>query len=292
MKICAGTSGYSYDYWASWRAGIQNFFPENVKKTDWLEYYSLHCNSIEINCTRYRKLRPTDCEKWYNAVDHNPNFTFVIKVDTYVTHKKKLVDISEWWENMKTCISELHEKFFCLLFQFPPAFKKTDKNLYKLEQLAKLVKKVKCAFEFRDLAWYKTDDELYTRQKKIFLRTRWTVVTLHVPEVRGHETNFGNLPGGIHSFRQAKKKFVYHRFHGTISYSSGLYSREYIKNVLDTLPKKTRWAGFYFNNVDTFNQEGIEESVPYNFIIPVHVQLYPSAIQDCLYIDSISRELA
>lgn len=299
----AGSSGYSYKYWGSRVSKnlgkenkVLNFYPLDCKSSKWLKYYSERFNSIEINCTRYKKLTRSVCEKWKIQVDKN--FKFVIKVDYYLTHKKKLNNIEEWWENMKECIDALQENFYCLLFQFPPMFKRTIKNLEKLEKLQKIVA-VKCAFEFRDIDWFDDkESKEYEFQKKLFQVSRWTVVTVHIPPIDINGLNFGNLSkdvNTIYSFRNNKyKKFVYHRFHGTIKYSSGLYGYEYLQDLLEKeqerrsklLPDTKFDICFFFNNVDTYNRIGEKESIPFGFDI-VNIEIIPSALQDCKYLQKL-----
>lgn len=311
-EVITGSSGYNYAYWKS-RIGIGpviNFYPLKTDAKKMLEFYARHFDSVEINCTRYRKLTVSTCENWYKQVSHNDNFKFVIKVDTFITHAKKLVNISEWWENMKECILALKEKFCCLLFQFPPTWKKTSANISKIRNLIDLIKipkkerigsQVHCAFEFRDLDWYSNDktDPLYQDLKKTFLFSRFTIVTLHVPEVRGHDFNFGNLDGGVHCFRPGKKRFVYHRFHGTIKYSSGLYSKEYMNSVMHDImaDKKCKMACLFFNNVDTYTFDVSNPEIDFPDGLPsleygydiCNIQLVPTALLNARWVKEFSK---
>lgn len=332
---CVGSSGYLYNYWGSRvckniqlvnlstldsikhdsdinslkNPEIYNFYPIDLDKKKWLTWYSLFFDSVEINCTRYRKLTPSMCKSWMKLVVDNSRFKFVIKVDTYITHAKKLIDIDEWWNRTKDCITEFSGKFYCLLFQFPPTFKRTKNNLDKLFKLQKLVKYdnqhnlVKCAFEFRDTSWFSnridssTDLDLYIYQKKLFLATRWTIVTSHIPPTNRNEPNFGNLQAGIYSFRNnSRKKFVYHRFHGTLKYSSGLYGYTYLNNFVKSIDPCVTNICCFFNNVDTYNFNletdnnlDIVDSFPYGMDIP-NYPLIPSALQDCKYITSLMQD--
>ena len=46
-KINIGTSGWDYKHWA------KVFYPEDLKRDDWFNYYSKKFNSVEINNTFY-----------------------------------------------------------------------------------------------------------------------------------------------------------------------------------------------------------------------------------------------
>lgn len=278
MNINIGTSGYSYPYWGPHPTNpdIKNFYTVKTK-TKWLEQYGAKLKSVEINCTRYRKLTPKMCKGWIEKVPED--FTITIKASTYITHDKKLCDFKKWWEEFYPCVVVLGNRFCSILFQFPPVFKKTPANLLKLKTVKKIIpSNVKCAFEFRDTSWYDPCEEL----KKLFVDC-WTQVILTVPEIRHQEKfNFGNLPGGTH-IGILNPNFTYFRFHGTTDYSSGTYGPNRLIDIIDiinTIDPKCLCA--YFNNVDTWTLQRPYDYVEaeYTEATPVGVQLTPSAIYD------------
>ncbi|MFO7900093.1 MAG: DUF72 domain-containing protein [Planctomycetota bacterium] len=57
-KAIIGTSGFSYDDWTG------PFYPPDVKKREWLEYYAEHFDTVEINWSYYHMPRATVCESW------------------------------------------------------------------------------------------------------------------------------------------------------------------------------------------------------------------------------------
>ena len=57
-KAFIGTSGFSYFHWQ----GI--FYPQDLKQNDWLSYYSKHFDTVEINATFYRQMKPETFKKW------------------------------------------------------------------------------------------------------------------------------------------------------------------------------------------------------------------------------------
>ena len=244
-----GTSGYTYDFWGpskKYPNEISNFYPRNMPTSKWLEHYSSHLNSVEINCTRYRSLKPEMCARWVKQVpDH---FGFTIKVGLYFTHAKKLNDPEEWWDEMAPCIEALGTKFTSLLFQFHPSFRCTPQNIAKLYRVQEIVPPhIDCAIEFRDMSWY-TDDQT----KKLFTRRNWCLVELHVPEVRGQNENFGDLPGGFHGISN-NDRFRYLRFHGTRGYSCGTYDYPLLSPIVDQVRSSSvEKVCIYFNNTDTW----------------------------------------
>lgn len=277
MQTHIGTSGYSYGFWGPHPSNpeVKNFYPVKTK-TRWLKYYSGQLGSVEINCTRYRKLTPKMCQKWVTQVPDG--FSITIKASTYITHNKKLCDFQAWWDEFYPCVTTLGSRFCSVLFQFPPVFKYTEANLKKLQTMKGIIPPgIRCAFEFRDLNWYNSSEVM----TKLF-KDNWTQVILTVPEIRSQEKyNFGNLPGGTH-IGVINPNFVYLRFHGTSNYSSGTYGSDRIMEVLELIKNiNPTFLCAYFNNTDTWTLRPFNTmEMDYNDGILVGPQLTPSAIYD------------
>lgn len=307
-----GTSGYDYKFWGAdvipqpLRTLVRNFYPESIKTKERLPFYldklgsvtDSYSPSVEINCTRYRKLTPLMCKRWASTIPRDCKIT--IKAPTWITHGKKLNDFEEWWMNdFKPCLDELGDKLCSVLFQFPPVFKYSKTNVKKIVVASQVInrEKVDCAFEFRDVEWY----EMLTRDEslvKIFESEHCTPVILDVPEIRDHKTNFGNLPGGLHGFHYVGKRFVYLRFHGTTNYSYGAYGYDYLSSIADVLSKdpKVKKVCWYFNNTDTWEFElpeyknaiGLTSFNSYKKL-PIDRSIIPSCIFDCLCLREFLR---
>lgn len=274
--IHIGSSGYSYDYWGSHPKAkeIINFYPDR-NKSKRLSHYAQTLKSVEINCTRYRKLTVRMCQKWLKQVPKN--FTFAIKASTYITHNKKLNDFQEWWDNFYPCVKTLGNQLSSILFQFPPAFKYTKQNLIKLHNMKRIIPDdIHVALEFRDNKWYTAE----TSFKSLFTGA-WTQVILHVPEVRGYSMNFGDLAGGWH-VGVTNDKFIYIRCHGTWQYSSGTYGPEGLLTLMEHITvNKENTICVYFNNVDTWTMlPEFNREYHYNDKLILGKQMIPSAIFD------------
>jgi hypothetical protein len=75
MEIYIGCSGFCYDDWKN------NFYPGNLSKNHWLEYYAIHFNSVEINHTFYAYPREEILKRW---MDKTPeDFRFSIKAHRF-----------------------------------------------------------------------------------------------------------------------------------------------------------------------------------------------------------------
>jgi uncharacterized protein YecE (DUF72 family) len=285
MSIHIGTSGYSYKFWGPSASDknikTDSYYPTTNSKT-WLKRYASDLKSLEINCTRYCKLKPSSCVKWAETTPKD--FTFTIKAPMYITHNKKLNDFSKWWNDFNPCVKALGKKFKCILFQFPPSFKCTSKNIEKLKTVKEIVpNNIKCAFEFRDLEWF-TSNNLTG-----FFTENFTQVFVVVPEIRHLDTNFGNLPGGIH-IGEINPSFIYIRFHGTYNYSCGTYAeqlQEYA-NIINETKIDNSVVFAYFNNTDSWTMMPFSSNEgDFSDGIPFKRAYTPSAIYDAIMMKSL-----
>ena len=151
MEIQCGCSGYHYDEWK------EKFYPKELAKDKWLDFYAEHFNLLEINNTFYQLPEKSTVKFWY---DHTPlAFKFSVKGSQYITHQKKLKlddDLKEAVENFHKRVRYLGNKLEIILWQLPG-------NLHvdqqKLDKFCKLLdKKNRHVFEFRHASWF--DDEV------------------------------------------------------------------------------------------------------------------------------------
>src|SRR5262249_18200367 len=81
-KVLIGTSGWTYDGWHG------PFYPENLRKNDWLSWYATQFPTAEINGSFYRTPSLDAVRKWR---DQTPkNFVFAWKASKFITHWKRL----------------------------------------------------------------------------------------------------------------------------------------------------------------------------------------------------------
>lgn len=220
-KVYVGTSGWQY---RDWQGG---FYPKKVPVSDWLEYYSKHFNTVEVNATFYHQMKPSTFAGW--AVKVPTTFVFSVKANRFITHIKRLLDCDEPLKRLLEQVKELGNNLGPNLFQLPPRWKV---NTQRLSTFCKPLPKEKLfAFEFRDESWF---------QSKIFnILKNYNVAAVindspHFPKTEEITTNF-----------------TYIRLHGP----SALYSSEYSKTELKTWAAKIqKWLKScitvfaYFNN--------------------------------------------
>ena len=79
-KIHIGTMGWSYNFW------ISNFYLSRTKPENFLEEYSKHFDTVEVNSSFYRIPSISTLEQWKNQTPKN--FLFSLKVPNKITHQK------------------------------------------------------------------------------------------------------------------------------------------------------------------------------------------------------------
>lgn len=224
MKTYIGCSGYHYDDWK------KKFYPEDLKKNEWLEYYAKHFNTVEINNTFYKMPEQKDLKKWK---DNTPDdFRFTLKANRFFTHQKKL-KIDDVFKQRLNSFMELangmEEKLGCILWQLPGNL---HKNVEKLEELFELTGKNNLhVFEFRHESWF--SDEVFD----VLSENNGTYCMLSAPD---------DLPETV----KATSKTAYLRLHGKDDWYNYDYSEKELKkwkSHLDEL-KNIDELFVYFNN--------------------------------------------
>lgn len=145
-KIFAGTSGYD----KPWKG---TFYPEDIKKSDMLAFYSARLPSVEINNTFYRLPKPEVLERWFEQTPDT--FQFAIKASRRITHIKRLNDVEEATAYLMETTETLKQKLGPILFQLPPNAKKNTERLKTF--LGTLPADRRVTFEFRHPTWFEPD---------------------------------------------------------------------------------------------------------------------------------------
>jgi uncharacterized protein YecE (DUF72 family) len=150
MNLFIGCSGFHYRDWAG------KFYPEQLPKKEWLEYYAGHFNTVEINNTFYKMPEEKTLLNWKSKTP--ADFKFTIKANRFFTHQKKLNtdDIfRERYYSFIDTVSKLGEKLGCILWQLP-ANQGFDPG--KLDRFCRLSdKNFSHVIEFRHLSWFEKE---------------------------------------------------------------------------------------------------------------------------------------
>jgi len=160
-KILIGTSGWGYDEW------VGPFYPRNLKKKEYLLYYSEIFYTNEINTTFYNIPPTWVVENWVKKTPNN--FLFSVKIPQSITHAHKLDtdncldDLDYFLKTMEPLI--VSKKLLSFLIQLPPSFKKKDhfsnlKDFFDKWPGSPEIDNYTLVVEFRDKSWM--DDEVFT----------------------------------------------------------------------------------------------------------------------------------
>jgi uncharacterized protein YecE (DUF72 family) len=200
-----GTSGWHYKDWSG------TFYPEGLPTKDFLEYYTRHFHTVEINNSFYQLPKKETLKNWRDIVPSD--FIFTVKASRYITHMKKLKDAEKSLSPLLKRIDVLGDKLGPILFQLPPRW---GLNLERLNDfLETLPSDFRYAFEFRDKSWL--DPKAY-----------------EAIELLGAALCIYDMAGYI-SPKEITADFVYVRLHGP----DGPYKGHYDAKTL------SGWAGAF-----------------------------------------------
>lgn len=145
-EISIGTSGYDYPEWKG------EFYPQDLKRKDFLQFYATQFNALEVNNTFYNM--PT-AERLLSFNDRSSGLLkFSIKANRLLTH-----EIDRNWQaaaaGFLSAVAPLAEKasLCAVLFQFPQSFHYTDENRIYLAKLISFFQGLPLVVEFRHVEW-------------------------------------------------------------------------------------------------------------------------------------------
>ena len=220
-KYYIGTSGWVYAHWRD------VFYPPKLPQSKWLEFYTGHFSTVELNNSFYRLPSEQAFSNW--RATSPEGFRYAVKVSRFITHIKRLKDVAEPAETFLQRARHLNEKLGPLLYQLPPNMHRNDERLESFLRL--LPKGPRHVIEFRHQSWL--DEGVFDI-------------------LRRHEIGFCvfDMPG-LPCPLLSTADFAYIRFHG----SSGLYFSCYSNEELEDwarrisgLAKDLDTVYIYFNN--------------------------------------------
>jgi uncharacterized protein YecE (DUF72 family) len=142
--VKVGCSGWQY---RDWRDGLY----KGVPQSRWLERYADVFDTVEVNATFYRLPKPKMVERWADQVP--ADFLFAVKSSRYLTHMKRLHEITDgvarFWEPLEPL--RRSRRLGPVLWQLPESFQRDDDLL--ASALDTLPPARHC-FEFRHPSWF------------------------------------------------------------------------------------------------------------------------------------------
>lgn len=115
MTLFVGTSGWQYKDWR----GV--LYPAGVPVRLWLEEYTGHFPTVEINNAFYRLPTRETFEAWRARVPEG--FVVAVKASRYLTHIKRLRDPREPVERLMSHAEGLGDRLGPVLLQLPPTLR-------------------------------------------------------------------------------------------------------------------------------------------------------------------------
>jgi uncharacterized protein YecE (DUF72 family) len=217
-----GCSGFLYDHWRG------PFYPEDLPRNRWLDYYCKYFSTVELNVTFYRLPERETFAKWYLSTPDD--FVFSLKGSRFITHVKKMKDCEEPIEAFFSRASVLKEKLGVILWQLPPTF---NIDLERFKEFLDALRPygIRNTFEFRNKTWI---------NKKIFTLLEKENVAFCMAD---HPDFLNNLP--------VTADFIYMRRHGEGGSYATSYNTESLKEDAKFIKanlKKKKDVFMYFNN--------------------------------------------
>lgn len=219
--VRVGTSGWEYRHWAG------RFYPRDVPRDCWLEFYARRFDTVELNNSFYRLPQPGTFTSWARRVPDG--FTFAVKASRYLTHTRRLREPEEPLERLWSAARRLGDHLGPVLYQLPPRWRPNPERLAAF--LEALPRGHAQAIEVRDRRWYGP-------RLSVSLEGAGVALCLH------------DMPGAAPPPERVGP-FVYVRFHGSGARYGGRYTSQ---RLTAWAVRMAAWASSgwsvwaYFNN--------------------------------------------
>ena len=160
-ELYIGTSGYDYPEWK----GI--FYPETVKRSDFLSYYATQFNSLELNGTYYKIPTSEQMQNMIRRTSGKVHFT--VKAFSGITHSPDKSQYQSLVNEFKKALDPLLSAnlLLCTLLQFPESFHYEKGQRIYLDLLLQEFYGIPVIVEMRNIKWQ--HDQVYNtlRQRQI-----------------------------------------------------------------------------------------------------------------------------
>jgi uncharacterized protein YecE (DUF72 family) len=219
--VRVGTSGWDYRHWAG------RFYPPEVPRERWLEFYTREFDTVELNNSFYRLPDTDTFAEWARRVPDG--FAFAVKASRYLTHVRRLRDPREPLERLWSRARRLGGHLGPVLYQLPPRWRPNRERLVSF--LDAVPRGEPQAIEIRDRRWYGS----------------WLAGAL---ESAGVALCLHDMAGSAPR-PEPVGPFVYVRFHGSGTTYGGRYTSQ---RLTAWAARMAAWAALglpvwaYFNN--------------------------------------------
>lgn len=223
-EIHIGTSGWSYPSWK------KIFYPEDMKSSGYLSFYSRSFDAVEINSSFYHLPQLKTVKTWVESVP--TGFKFCPKMSRYLTHIKKLHEPEEPLQRFFKALSPARQILGPVLIQLPPALRFHPENAKQFfNALQKYDDKFHFALEVRHNSWLEEEGLQLLKKYDIAFVISQSAEFPYAEVVTSNN--------------------VYMRFHGPDRLYGSLYSNAALRkyaNKLIAWKKEGKHVWAFFNN--------------------------------------------
>ncbi|MEN7551202.1 DUF72 domain-containing protein [Rapidithrix thailandica] len=142
--------------WAN-KEWIGKVYPPGTKANQFLQHYSKHFDTVELNSSYYHVPEPETIRRWKSQTTNN--FTFCPKVFQEISHAPGLGLQSPAFDSFTEAIAHFEEKYGISFLQLPPYFSVFDAPIL-LRFLEAFPEHLPLAIEFRHPSWFRGDNPL------------------------------------------------------------------------------------------------------------------------------------
>jgi uncharacterized protein YecE (DUF72 family) len=112
MPVLVGTSGWQYKDWRG------RFYPSDMPQRLWLEHFTRHWQTVELNNSFYRLPAREVFEAWRERTP--PDVVITVKASRFLSHIKRLREPQEPVARLMDRAAGLGDKLGPVLLQLPP----------------------------------------------------------------------------------------------------------------------------------------------------------------------------
>lgn len=133
-----------------WRG---SFYPPELPKSEWLEFYARYLLAVEVDSTFYSAPSQNEMRRWAEVTP--AAFRFGCKLPRAITHVCRLRDCTAELNSFLREIEPLAPKLQVILIQLPPSFTPKDGKQPLRKFLTQLPRDFRFAIEFRNTGWHR-----------------------------------------------------------------------------------------------------------------------------------------
>lgn len=141
---------------SSWNS-LPGFYPANLRGTEKLAWYARVFDTVEINTSFYGNVQAETYHAWLELTPDD--FLFSVKAVRTLTHEPGSPPDSEF-AVFRDSLGPLlaAQRLAAVLFQFPPSFSRSASTEAALARVAREMRDIPTAIEFRHASWLSPDN--------------------------------------------------------------------------------------------------------------------------------------